>query len=77
VLCNGFTFYTKTKIIKDKIHTIAVTNKMDFKEVMELGPEIKIIKKKGIPFLIEDSTDIIKPVSLSHHGRFSTLVGLK
>jgi phosphopantetheinyl transferase (holo-ACP synthase) len=77
VHCNGYTFYTKTEIVQDKIHTVAVTNKMDFKIVLELGPEIKIIKKKGIPFMIEDITDVIKPVSLSHHGRYSASVGLK
>ena len=76
VRCNGYTFYTKTEIVKDKIHTVAVTDKMDFKTVLELGPEIKIIKKKGIPFMIEDTTDVIKPVSLSHHGRYSASVGL-
>jgi hypothetical protein len=34
--CNGYTFYTKTEIVKDKIHTVAVTDKMDFKMVLEL-----------------------------------------
>lgn len=77
VLCNGHTFYTKTKIVKDKIHTVAVTDIMDFKLVTELEPEIKIIKRKGIPFLIEEITNSLNPVSISHHGRFRAFVGLK
>lgn len=77
VICNGYTFYTKTEIIKDKLHTVAVTNKMDFELVKVLGPETKIIKKEGIPFLIEDKSDKIQPVSLSHHGRYKSLVTLQ
>jgi phosphopantetheinyl transferase (holo-ACP synthase) len=77
VMCNGFNFYTKTKIVEDKIHTIAVTDKMDFELVRELGPEIKIIKEKGIPFLFDATTNIKQAVSLSHHGRYSALVGLQ
>ncbi|WP_339920202.1 4'-phosphopantetheinyl transferase superfamily protein [uncultured Flavobacterium sp.] len=77
VLCNGYTYYTKTEIVKDKIHTVAVTDKMDFEMVLELDTEIKMVKKKGIPFLVEEKTNSLKPVSLSHHGRYSVLVGLK
>ena len=77
VLCNGYIFYTQTKIVQDELHTIAVTNIMDFERAMELDTEIKIVKEKGIPFLFDATTNILKPVSLSHHGRYSALVGLK
>lgn len=77
VSCSGSVFYTKTKIVQDKIHTIAVTNIIDFERAMELDTEIKIVKEKGIPFLFDTTRNILKPVSLSHHGRYSALVGLK
>jgi hypothetical protein len=38
----------QTEIVKDKIHTVAVTDKMDFEMVLELGTEIKMVKR--IPF---------------------------
>jgi phosphopantetheinyl transferase (holo-ACP synthase) len=76
VACKGYTFYTKTVIDAEKIHTIAVTCKKDFKLVKVLGPYIEIIKKNGIPFLIEDKSNIVRPVSKSHHGRYSASVAL-
>lgn len=77
VSCNGSIFYSNTKIVQDEIHTISVTNIKDFERVMELDTEIKIVKEKGIPFLFDPITNILKPVSLSCHGRYSALVGLK
>jgi phosphopantetheinyl transferase (holo-ACP synthase) len=77
VSCKGYTFYTKTVINAEKIHTIAVTCIKDFKLVKVLGPDIEIIKKNGIPFLIEDKSNTIRPFSKSHHGRFSASVALK
>lgn len=76
VLCNGYTYYTKTEIIEDKIHTIAVTDKVDFNFVLELGPKVKIIKKVGIPFLVEGKKSSLNLVSLSHHGRYRATVML-
>jgi hypothetical protein len=63
---------TKTVIDAEKIHTIAVTCKKDFKLVKVLGP-YRNNKKNGIPFLIEDKSNIIRPVS-KNHGRYSALL---
>jgi hypothetical protein len=49
---------------------------MQKKLVKVLGPYIEIIKKNGIPFLIEDKSNIIRPVQ-KHHGRYSASVALK
>jgi hypothetical protein len=49
--------------------------KKDFKLVKVLGPYIDN-KKNGIPFLIEDKSNIIRPFK-SHHGRYSASVALK
>jgi hypothetical protein len=49
---------------------------MDFEMVLELGTEIKMVKERN-SILVEEKTNSLKPVSLSHHGRYSVLVGLK
>jgi phosphopantetheinyl transferase (holo-ACP synthase) len=74
VNCEGFNFYTKTAIAADKIHTVAVTDRAHFKLVLELDSKMKLIKNKGIPFIWDDITNSVTPVSLSHHGRYSALV---
>lgn len=76
VLCNGHIFYTTTEIINDKIHTVAVTDKAHFKLIVELDSKMKLIKKNGVPFILEENIKSIKPISLSHHGRYSALVGI-
>lgn len=76
VHCNGNTYYTKTEISKDKISTVAVTRKPDFKEIKELNPTVEIHKKNGIPYL-DDTNNVAKPISISHHGRFISWVGME
>lgn len=76
VQCHGNTYYTKTEITKEKIHTVAVTQQCDFSEIKMEKPLVKIYKKKGIPF-INDSRNVAKPISISHHGRFNAYVAMK
>jgi phosphopantetheinyl transferase (holo-ACP synthase) len=73
VHCNGNIYYTKTRISKDKIVTVAVIRKSDFKEIIVVKPAVKVQKKNGIPYMI-GTNDELKPVSISHHGRFSARV---
>lgn len=70
VLSNGVTYYTQTKITNEVVYTIAVTKAEDFKQVIPVKSTAKIIKKNGIPLLIDEQTKTIRPVSVSHHGRF-------
>jgi phosphopantetheinyl transferase (holo-ACP synthase) len=83
VHCQGNTYYTQTEISKDKIKTIAVTIKSDFKEIIVLKPTTIVLKpttivhkKNGIPYL-NDGNNLVKPLSISHHGRFEAWVSLK
>jgi hypothetical protein len=54
-------------------YILSLLHAKDFKLVKVLGPYIEIIKKWN---LIEES-NIIRPVSKSHHGRYSASVALK
>lgn len=77
VVCNGNSYFTKTEISNDAIHTVAVTEKKHFKQIMLVNSNAKIHKINGLPFLKDDLTDTLKPISISHHGRFMTGVAIE
>jgi hypothetical protein len=70
VYFNGNMYYTQTKISDDCIYTIAASEKEYFNQIINFDSETKIIKTKGIPFIMDEMTKLPKPVSISHHGRF-------
>lgn len=72
VIVKGKVLFTKTSICEQQIHTIAVSNREDFTKIISLDHATEILKKSGIPFL----ADGLKPVSISHHGRFKAVVTL-
>lgn len=74
VFCKGETYFTRTKISDEKIHTIAVSKKEYFKQIRNVKPKDEINKTNGIPFVIDNQTQTVKPVSISHHGRFRECV---
>jgi phosphopantetheinyl transferase (holo-ACP synthase) len=76
VHCKGNTYYTTTEISKDKIATVAVTRKSDLKEIIAVKPTTIVCKKNGIPYLNEGD-NLVKPISISHHGRFVARVRMK
>jgi phosphopantetheinyl transferase (holo-ACP synthase) len=63
-------YFTQSKIENDSIYTIAVVEKEYFKKIKSINPTVEILKKNGIPFIIDEQTKLIQPVSISHHGRF-------
>ena len=63
-------YFTQSKIENDSIYTIAVVEKEYFKKIKSINPAVEILKKNGIPFIINEQTKLIQPVSISHHGRF-------
>ena len=63
-------YFTQSKIENDSIYTIAVLEKEYFKKIKSISPAVAILKKNGIPFIIDSYSKIEKPVSISHHGRF-------
>ena len=70
VSIKGKTYFTQSKIENDSIYTIAVVEKEYFKKIKSINPAVEILKKNGIPFIINEQTKLIQPVSISHHGRF-------
>jgi len=70
VAIRGNTYFTKTIISNDFIHTIAVVKKENFETIEKLNSNVIISKINGIPFIVDAQTKLIKPVSISHHGRF-------
>lgn len=70
VSIKGEMYYTQSKIENDCIYTIAVVEKEYFKKIKSINPVVEILKKNGIPFIIDSNSKIEKPVSISHHGRF-------
>jgi phosphopantetheinyl transferase (holo-ACP synthase) len=74
VYCGIHEFWTQTRITKSCIDTIAVGEKDNLKKVVSLHSKAGIEKKNGIPFRIVDA--VLKPVSISHHGRYERIVSL-
>ena len=63
-------YFTQSKIENDSIYTIAVVEKEYFKKIIRIDTAEEILKKNGIPFIIDFETKTDKPVSITHHGRF-------
>jgi phosphopantetheinyl transferase (holo-ACP synthase) len=70
VSIKGFVFYTQTTIDSDCIYTIAVAENKIFTQIKTVDFNAEIEKINGIPFLKEKQSQLLKPVSISHHGRF-------
>lgn len=73
VTCEENVYYTKTAILNDSIHTIAVSYINDLNKVVEIENSGILKDQYGIPYL-NTLPDIIKHVSISHHGRFEKVV---
>lgn len=67
-------YYTKTEINSEFVHTIAVENVHYFGSITTLENRNNIQKTNGIPEHFESASLSIKPVSISHHGRFERII---
>ncbi|NDP27281.1 MAG: 4-phosphopantetheinyl transferase family protein [Flavobacterium sp.] len=75
VVIKGFVYFTKTKINSEFINTIAVENVQNFSRIKTLGTRKNIQKINGIPEYL-DVDNFVKPVSISHHGRFEQIISI-
>jgi phosphopantetheinyl transferase (holo-ACP synthase) len=66
-------YLTKTIISQNYIYSIAVTKIEDFSKIETLDNAIKIEKKNGIPYCVNENHEITL-VSKSNHGRFERLI---
>jgi phosphopantetheinyl transferase (holo-ACP synthase) len=76
VIINDSIYFTKTEITRQFINTIAVVNSQDFDTIKALNNLEKIQKNNGIPNYFENDKLPIKPVSISHHGRFKQIISI-
>jgi phosphopantetheinyl transferase (holo-ACP synthase) len=67
-------YYTKTGISPLFINTIAVEKVQDFGKIKTLENSENIQKNNGIPSYFDRCNSVLKPVSISHHGRFNQTV---
>ncbi|MBS7253620.1 4'-phosphopantetheinyl transferase family protein [Flavobacterium branchiicola] len=74
VICNENIYYTKTVISSESIHTIAVCLFKDINSIIEVKEEGIVKDKYGIPYLKTSSSNTLKNISISRHGRFEKLV---
>lgn len=74
VICSGKTFYTKTILFQDHIHTVAVSHFDDLNNVIEIKKEAISKDKNGLPYLLNTLQNTIQDASVSHHGRFEKVV---
>lgn len=74
VFIKDFIYYTKTAITNQFIHTIAVEKVQDFDRIKTLNNRVNIRKYNGIPSYFDNDNLALKPMSISHHGRFEQIV---
>lgn len=76
VTINEFVCYTQTLITNSYVYSIAVSEKALFSKIKPLETLENIKKENGIPYIFGSSTNIIIPVSITHHGRFQKIISL-
>jgi len=74
VAIKDFIYFTKTSITSQFINTIAVENINDFETIKTLKNRKNILKIAGIPSLFAKKTSVLRPLSISHHGRFERII---
>ena len=76
VAIKSFVYFTKTEINSEFIHTIAVENTRGFQNIKTLENRKNIKKNNGIPNYHDEYNSVLKPVSISHHGRFERIISV-
>lgn len=72
VVCNGTTYYCRTTINNDLLHTVAVSALSDFNKINIFNDAVIIKDTSGLPFI--EHSGILIPVSKSHHGKYQKTV---
>lgn len=72
VSINGIEYYTKTNCTADFIYTIAANSLELFDRIIDVRNGNEVIKIDQLPY----TKFSLKPVSISHHGRFERKITL-
>lgn len=70
VCINDKRYFTETTMDTDCVYTIAVAQNIIFNSIETISLDTTIEKINGIPFIKNKQTQLLKLVSISHHGRF-------
>ena len=65
-------YYSKTIVSEDFVYTIAGNSLENLDHIIEINSDQKVIKIEGLPFLESN----MKPISVTHHGRFERRIRL-
>jgi phosphopantetheinyl transferase (holo-ACP synthase) len=76
VNCAENVYYTKTILLQEGIHTLAVNSLDHLKNVIEVENKDIVKDNNGIPYLCNSRSNTFQDVSISHHGRFEKVVTL-
>jgi phosphopantetheinyl transferase (holo-ACP synthase) len=67
-------YYTRTEISSEFIYSEAVTSMEDFYKIQPIKRPQEIQKKEGVPGFFDTIDGLIKPLSITHHGRFERVI---
>ena len=67
-------YYTRTEISSEFIYSEAVQKISDFEKIVVIKRPETIQKENGIPSYLDTIDSIIKPLSITHHGRFERII---
>jgi phosphopantetheinyl transferase (holo-ACP synthase) len=74
--CENQFYYTKTEINSNYIYTEAVCKKADFDRIIRISRPSTLKKTNGIPSYFDAINNIVKPISITHHGQFEKIITL-
>ena len=69
-------YFTKTETSEEYIYSIAVTQEELFEKIKQISKPKIIIKKKGTPSYFDTDNNTIKPLSITHHGKFEFVISI-
>ncbi|MDR6844188.1 4'-phosphopantetheinyl transferase superfamily protein [Flavobacterium granuli] len=76
VSIDSFVFHTQTLITDSYIYSVAVSEISIFNKIKSLESLKSIEKENGIPYILNTGSNVICPVSITHHGRFQKVISL-
>lgn len=76
IICDDMLFFTKTFLSKELIRTIAVREEKDLRRIKVMDRRVMVRKINGVPDFFDTVANEFRPISISHHGRFESLVAI-
>jgi phosphopantetheinyl transferase len=77
VNCDDRFYFTKTAIDGNSIYTVAVTSTSYFGSIKELHNADIVKDEHGLPYIVDEISGKLFPVSATHHGKYLRTVQLQ